>query len=817
MWSLTLLAQLALPAANRPSPPVLDFPRAALDDTAAYAGYHTRLYRDGARNTLQVYLNRSEGRVVHLLANAENESVGFSIRDTLGRPAQVDFNGGSAFVGASPRWRVFRYTLQAPSSVELGWFLLGSMRVERDFQYWGKHKAPFADPPFVLDENTRLASALARLTRSHQTDHLRQLNARSVEALQRRFAPATTAGRAGSMWTFTVVQPTLDGRDTLVLRVATPIKSVRATQRERNLRLTSVSGDTIHITLTIATTGRTLRPLSRGEIFSADFLHYLANIERQAATLDERSPQAVAAARTLRLARGVELLASRDKLMAGLPTYATYFGRDMLVSALMMRSIWRGEMAEFVIDAALRKLAPDGQVSHEESLGGQAAREASSEYVALVSRALDTANAPARDALLDRAKLLLRHARRTREAYHMVDDELQLPVVVARWIADPTLSAQRKRAYLMGRLPSGEQRFEKILHEFEVVARLTSSYAIDPRPENLIGFPPRQPDGWVSASWRDSGAGYAGGRFAMDVNVIWAPHALASIRDVVAACRRFALPVDKALSAAPTVTRLVQSEAAARVAIERFQNAASAFTVRYSPSEIAARVQQRLQTLPQGERAIWDKSLGPPSGDSLEFLAVSLDGHGHPIPVANTDPATALFLGEAAIAANDTARTLQRLVRDVELFRRPYPVGLLVPNVGPAVVNDAYATPAVWKAFDEDPYHGPRVVWGREVNLFLLGAAEWLQRLTSPAYTRSQSPAIIGARDALRRELALAIHDVRRAVDATGFHSELWSYAFRDGAIRATRYGSGADVQLWSTTALAVEYAITRAEKAAQR
>ena len=34
---------------------------------------------------------------------------------------------------------------------------------------------------------------------------------------------------------------------------------------------------------------------------------------------------------------------------------------------------------------------------------------------------------------------------------------------------------------------------------------------------------------WASASWRDSGVGYAGGRYAMDVNAIWAPHALEAI------------------------------------------------------------------------------------------------------------------------------------------------------------------------------------------------------------------------------------------------------------------------------------------------
>ena len=52
----------------------------------------------------------------------------------------------------------------------------------------------------------------------------------------------------------------------------------------------------------------------------------------------------------------------------------------MLVSALMMRSIWRPEMSEFAVASALRKLSPVGQVSHEEALGGQAVREGAAEY-----------------------------------------------------------------------------------------------------------------------------------------------------------------------------------------------------------------------------------------------------------------------------------------------------------------------------------------------------------------------------------------------------------------------------------------------------
>ena len=40
----------------------------------------------------------------------------------------------------------------------------------------------------------------------------------------------------------------------------------------------------------------------------------------------------------------------------------------------------------------------------------------------------------------------------------------------------------------------------------------------------------------ISSSWRDSRAGYGGGRFAMDVNAIWVPRALEGIGDYSLVC-----------------------------------------------------------------------------------------------------------------------------------------------------------------------------------------------------------------------------------------------------------------------------------------
>jgi hypothetical protein len=141
------------------------------------------------------------------------------------------------------------------------------------------------------------------------------------------------------------------------------------------------------------------------------------------------------------------------------------------------------------------------------------------------------------------------------------------------------------------------------------------------------------------------------------------------------------------------------------------------------------------------------------------------------------------------------ATSLGDLVRDASLFARPYPVGLFIDRVGPVVANDAFASPDIWPQFERDRYHGPRVVWGREVNLFLLGTAGHIA--ASPDTT-------------VTRELTAALARVRSAMETSGFHSELWSYELRNGEMVPLRYGSGSDVQLWSTTDLAVQFALSR-------
>jgi len=473
-------------------------------------------------------------------------------------------------------------------------------------------------------------------------------------------------------------------------------------------------------------------------------------------------------------------------------------------------------MAEHVIASVLRKLGPGGAVSHEEALGGQAIRENALVYDSLVMGYLQAARAghrSAADSQLGRAGEVLRNLQATRENYHMIDDEYQLPVLEARYLADPAVPAARKRAFLLDTADGGGPRVARMLHEMALVAAATRPYAEDPRAPNLVSFPKRDSTHWRSASWRDSDAGYAGGRFAMDVNAVWVPQALEGIATMLAAFPRVGIDPRVLDSLAPEIERTplagyIRDSVSLRHAIETWRGARRHFEVTLGPREIQERLRAKLAWLPEEERRFWAGVMaanGEPR-DSLTFLALSLDAEGKPIPVVNTDPATGLFLENLTAGVLAGRVKPEAVLRDVAPFVWDFPVALFVDRLGPLVANDAFAAPEIWARFGKDPYHGPRVVWGREVNLLFLGLANQIAggfdtggRIADPALR----PYLRALDHALRRTIT--------AVHASGLElNELWSYRIEDDRLLPTRYGTSSDIQLWNGTNLAVQFVLSR-------
>jgi hypothetical protein len=781
---------------QRPVLPVLAFPEPGLDDTAAYQGYRTRFYRDSKNNTVQIYIQPRDSRVVLVWADGANESVGFTVRTAAGRPAQLEWSTDTADVADSAGSRTLEFRLTAGTSrIEVGWFLLGSMRVERDFVYAKRHLEPFTAPPFQVAQESLLVADVARLPTQERGRHLALLNAGTVVELRKRLLPMLSPLHTDTTWSLTAERPSLDGRNRLALELRVDPRRVKARLGRNTVSFETRPGSPVHLTVKVATDATPLTPLSRRQIFNRQFLDFLSRAG------SERDSAGVVHYRRLeRQVLGVELLSSEEKLMAGLPNFATYFGRDMMMTALMMRPIWSPEMAEHVIASVLRKLGPVGQVSHEEALGGQAIRENAITYDSLIGEyfgAIRNGHSQRTDSILDQARNVLRDLQATRENYHMIDDEFQLPVLVARYLRDSARSAARKRAFLADTSPGGTSRLALLLKELALVATETRLYVEQPRATNLVSFPKRDSVHWRSASWRDSDAGYGSGRFAMDVNAIWVPHALEAIALILATLPAIGITPAALDSVAPTVRQTVLGEyvrdsTSLRRAIEIWRKSRRHFEVTLAPSQVRHRVRSKLTWLPREERRYWERIVAGQPSDSFHFLALSLDSAGSRTQVVNTDPATELFL-------SDTMKP-GTVLRDIVAFLRPYPIGLFVDGLGLLATNDAYATPRIWERFRLDSYHGPHVVWGREVNLFFIGLANQISGASKDAALESY---VRQLDDALRRTLT--------AANASGLqHNELWSYQIKGGRLQPVRYGTSSDVQLWNTTDLVVEFVLSQ-------
>src|SRR5205823_689409 len=196
-----LLALLVAVAFTRDTvPPYLVFPEPGLDDPVAYEGYTTRVYRDARGNAFQVYLKGSSGRVVNLWADAANESVGFTVRDSSGKPAELAWGSSGAVVTASGGTRSVSYGLELPSSVTIGLFLLGSMRVERDFQYSARDSLPLGATSFPQGQLTELIDHIAKLKGLERARHLSLLGAKTIDALRARLLPRVTAKVGDTVW-----------------------------------------------------------------------------------------------------------------------------------------------------------------------------------------------------------------------------------------------------------------------------------------------------------------------------------------------------------------------------------------------------------------------------------------------------------------------------------------------------------------------------------------------------------------------------------------------------------------------------------------
>ncbi len=160
----------------------------------------------------------------------------------------------------------------------------------------------------------------------------------SVAELESRLEPVPAARHSDTTWTVVINQPALDGQTRLRLELEGDSRRSRATIKGHVVSIAGLGTGPIHIAVRVTTDAPALTPLARDQIFNPGFLSFVARAH-VAAHGAATSPSMVRARRLDREVTSVELLSANEKLMAGLPNFATYFGRDGMMTALMMRPI----------------------------------------------------------------------------------------------------------------------------------------------------------------------------------------------------------------------------------------------------------------------------------------------------------------------------------------------------------------------------------------------------------------------------------------------------------------------------------------------
>jgi hypothetical protein len=792
-WLFLLFLLINRFAAGADVLPVLEFPEAGMDSPARYKDYRTRFYRDSQKNTLQIYLNQGTGRVVNLWADSANESLSFTARDSAGQPVALRWCGESATATTEQNVRFVQYSLCSESPhLKIGHFLLGSMRKERDFQYFKKDLAPYDSEPFHEPELLKLITNLEKIPHSERSSALVALSAANIQQLRNRMDPSFKKNDS----TISIEQISFDGKNHLSLELI--FKMAQVGIEKNSVSIKSKGTDPVEFKVKVGTDAAVLNPLDSKDIFNGTFLRFYSDLKNNSTT----SEKAKTDFRWIdREVRGMELVCYQDKLMAGLPNFATYFGRDTMMSAFMFEPIWSFSMMEHAISSVLRKVSPRGEASHEEALGGQAIRENADQYNKLIERYMKNSDPEA----MKQASAILQDLQRTRENYNMIDDDFQLPVLIGRYLNNPQVEYQKKRMFL-------EKWIKTILKNFAYVSQASRAYVENPDAMHLVSFPRLEDGRWMSASWRDSGAGYAGGRFGMDVNAVWVPGALESIAATLQFLKKNgydsrnieSLTTDVDSEHRKIFLQYVHQPERLQKAVDVWQAAIQHFWVRFTRDEFMRKVDSKIESLPDQEKTFWKSILNEyrTFPDRLEFLALSLDESGKPIPILNTDPATWLFLGDHTKKILLDREQPGTIYKVLETFLIPYPVGLYVENLGPLCANDSYTSSNVWQDFERDQYHSPRVVWGREVNLLTLGLVKEILQGAESNTAEMQS---------YRTRLRDALAKVRKAVEGSGLkHNELWSYEISDGKLLPVRYGTSSDVQLWNLTDLSIQFLMSK-------
>lgn len=400
--------------------------------------------------------------------------------------------------------------------------------------------------------------------------------------------------------------------------------------------------------------------------------------------------------------KALSFLSYETKLLAGSWRFLTYFGRDTMISALLMQPILsEGEHGamEAVISAVLERInKTDGTVCHEEVIG---------DYATFIHRSQGSSStAPTCD-------------------YKMVDTDFLLPVLLKNYFVDTAAGRARKDAFFQQKasfLPenSGLTYYDLAQATAEKVMRTTAPFASNSTMANLIHIR----DGQQVGNWRDSNNGLGGGRIPYDVNTALVPAGLHAIAEL-SRSGFFQSHSDWA-------------DTADKDAQVWEDKTLPFFRVQVPKIQAEMLLDSYLKVTNFSGPLNKDKL-----PDFLNFYGVSIENeqNKNAVRIMNTDDCFRHFL----LNTTNEEQLTFFINQTADHVLAPFPVGLST-DVGLVVANPAFATNLDYsKNFKNSDYHGI-VVWSWQMAMMAQGLARQLGRCneyskpgknTSPSFASS--------------------------------------------------------------------------------
>lgn len=473
-----------------------------------------------------------------------------------------------------------------------------------------------------------------------------------------------------------------------------------------------------------------------------------------------------------RESKALSFLSYSDKILAGAWRFLTYFGRDDMISTLLLQPILSPDAVEAVIGSVLERInRNDGSACHEEVIGDFATflnlqeGNGSTEY---------------------------------RCDYSMVDTDFFVPILLNSHFVRYGAGRDRLKALLS--TPAGKvDPKNKGLNWGDLFVILAQKLMSSTAPfarwqtrENLI----RLKAGKGEGNWRDSVYGLGGGRVPFDVNVALAPAALQSIASLA---KEFGADAFGEHARDWAVRANQYAEVWEDKTLEFFRVVLPAETLR-----------ERLDAFAETSTYYNGPSHAELIDADFPYHTLALEGNNglDMVPVMHTDACVRIIF----FNGTNQERLTDYLNSTALSVLRPYPAGLMTP-VGLVVANPAISGhEVVNQNFSNSAYHGS-VVWSWQLVAMASGLEKQLDRCNAADKPDFCSNEVVygnvkGAYNALWDSIERNEHKLS---------DEVWSWVYEDGQFKHASLGSlppppGVDgvaesdiIQLWSLTFLAVK------------